>query len=435
MAFIDCFLRSPVLQADDMLAVTPLLLHASHAVQLSELGANTVAVAGLASACTSFAKRAVQLTKAAGGLQDQPDAAAAVQQQGHAAVAAACFPAVVPVIVDEVLKDLARLLNWPIAPAGPEAILGYTTENGRLVSHVAATSALLAVVLARSLAQLADAMQTARAELLYKCLLRRPKFTVMWLSEEQHRSGHTTRDPGPRPGNGEEQHSGQLRFWQYWQQRVLQALQPLLASMRSLGMAPAAPTAAAAAAVGPAANLQASAGPMTGMLADEEASSALDQSSSSSSTGSPSNEGSSRSNSSSSSAQQVKWGYLLWLQQCSPRWAAAVAAFDAKWPDWEAVATADLPASLAAAAAEQLTERFDDAASLCRVLAAAAPITVVCNNLKCDNLAGVSEAAASCKACSGCSCRCCSVACQRADWRRLKDACRQLAAAGYSSAS
>jgi hypothetical protein len=75
-----------------------------------------------------------------------------------------------------------------------------------------------------------------------------------------------------------------------------------------------------------------------------------------------------------------------------------------------------------------------EAVGLCRALADAAPITVVCNNPSCENLAGVSEAAASCKACPGCRCRYCSAACYRADWRRHKHACKQLAAAGFTCA-
>jgi hypothetical protein len=64
----------------------------------------------------------------------------------------------------------------------------------------------------------------------------------------------------------------------------------------------------------------------------------------------------------------------------------------------------------------------------------AAPITVICNSPSCDHLGGVSEAAAACKACAVCSCRYCSVACQRSDWKRHKQACRLLAAAGESCA-
>jgi hypothetical protein len=37
---------------------------------------------------------------------------------------------------------------------------------------------------------------------------------------------------------------------------------------------------------------------------------------------------------SSSASQQVKWGYLLRLQQCSRRWAASLAAYEANQPSW-----------------------------------------------------------------------------------------------------
>jgi hypothetical protein len=119
---------------------------------------------------------------------------------------------------------------------------------------------------------------------------------------------------------------------------------------------------------------------------------------------------------------------LLRLQQCSPQWAAAVAAYEANQPDWEEVESGALPST--AAAAEQHSQKYAEAIGLCRALAAAAPLPVVCNNLSCNNLEGISEAAAACKACAGCRCRYCSVACQRADWKRHKGACRHMAAAG-----
>jgi hypothetical protein len=77
---------------------------------------------------------------------------------------------------------------------------------------------------------------------------------------------------------------------------------------------------------------------------------------------------------------------------------------------------------------------YADALQLCRVLTDAAPLTVVCNNPVCVNLAGVREAAAACKACSECGCRYCSVACHRADWKRHKPGCKRMAAAGESCA-
>jgi hypothetical protein len=85
-----------------------------------------------------------------------------------------------------------------------------------------------------------------------------------------------------------------------------------------------------------------------------------------------------------------------------------------------------------AAAAEQRNQHYAEAIGLCRALAAAAPLLVVCNNPSCGNTEGVSEAAAASKACAGCRCRYCSVACQRADWKRHKGACRRMAAAGVA---
>jgi hypothetical protein len=147
-----------------------------------------------------------------------------------------------------------------------------------------------------------------------------------------------------------------------------------------------------------------------------------------------------RSQPSSTSSPHVKWGYLLQLQQHSPQWAAAAAAFDAKWPNWR---PADMKADHAASAAgaegvgayaEQLGHVYTDVLGLCRALAAAVQLPVVCNNPSCDNLAGVSDTAAACKACAGCKCRYCSAACQRSDWRRHKGACRRMAAAGVACA-
>jgi hypothetical protein len=138
---------------------------------------------------------------------------------------------------------------------------------------------------------------------------------------------------------------------------------------------------------------------------------------------------------SSSSSQQVKWSHLLHLQHSSPQWAAAVAAFSEKWPSWWRVKVEDSYAEFVDGAAEvvpEIKQQCADAVELCRTLVAAAPLPVVCNNPSCGSFAGVSEAAASCKACAGCSCRYCSVACQRADWKRHKHACKRMAAAGQT---
>jgi hypothetical protein len=104
IALIDCSLRCPVLLAVDALSQPDLLTHTFGAVLHSEIGGNTAAVAGLASACASLAKRTVQFTKASDGLQAQ---AAAAEPQDRSDVAAACFLAAVPVLVGEYLRGFA----------------------------------------------------------------------------------------------------------------------------------------------------------------------------------------------------------------------------------------------------------------------------------------------------------------------------------------
>jgi hypothetical protein len=134
----------------------------------------------------------------------------------------------------------------------------------------------------------------------------------------------------------------------------------------------------------------------------------------------------------------VQWGYLLQLHQSSPRWAAAVAAYEAGYWDllhqpyhsdmhmmWQLISST--PGGW-----ERVTQQYRAAVELCKVLAAEAPLPVICNNLGCQNLAGVSEAAAASKKCAGCRCLYCSRACQEADWKRHKAACKRMTAAGLT---
>jgi hypothetical protein len=72
------------------------------------------------------------------------------------------------------------------------------------------------------------------------------------------------------------------------------------------------------------------------------------------------------------------------------------------------------------------------ALEFCRTVVAAVPLPVVCNNPSCENMGGVSEAAAAGKLCVGCRCRYCSAACQAADWKRHRRACKRMAAAGQA---
>jgi hypothetical protein len=87
-----------------------------------------------------------------------------------------------------------------------------------------------------------------------------------------------------------------------------------------------------------------------------------------------------------------------------------------------------------AAAPENIGQVFTDCLQLCKAMVAAAPLPTTCNNPHCENLARVSDIVAARKACAGCRCRYCSAACQAADRRRHKHACRKIVGAGGSVA-
>jgi hypothetical protein len=411
-ALIDCCLRSPLLKVTDMLVASQLLQHAVNAVLGSGAAlANTAAVAGLASALTSLVKRAMQFNRGA-QLQDvsvNTTAAAAsinaAQSFAAATAASATCTAATVVLNDGML---------PVATAVQPAATACLSSS---------SSAFLATLLVRSLMQLADAMEAAGPQPLFDSLTAGVQLKVAWYSVGDNTRYWET----PLKPQGSEQHHNGGGQWRYWQLLVLRTFVQLLDALRILGVASAAAAAAAAAADAPAgAAIVTPAVTATPPPAGEER--AMPSSSTASSRVSDLMvEGSS---SSSSSIQRHKWSYLLRLQQVSPQWAAAVAAFDTKWGsyDWAALEQQLFSGTATEASTAQLL--YADALQLCRTLTGAAPVTVVCNNPSCENLAGVSEAAASCKACTGCSCRYCSVACQRADWKRHKQACRQLAAAG-----
>jgi hypothetical protein len=410
-ALIDCWLRMPVLPAKSMLVPGPLLLHASPWRGSQAALDSTAAVAGLASALTSLVKRAVQLIRSASDLQSQQAAAAT----GEADAAAAYFPAAAHIIAVEWIARQARMsTNW--FESLDTAAAGAGNAVGSSSSQAAVCAVLLAVVFARSLAQLADAMEAAGPEVYYKSLLGRPVFRMRWLNEPADASDTFCTRFISHCGR-EDLHSAEAQ-WQVWQLAVLVTTKDLWAAFKSVGIAPSAAAAGQPAAAAAAASTSAARETLAACGEPQESSG------SSSSTVSTSN------SNGRSAGQPVKWGYLLRLQQCSPQWAAAVAAYEANQPSREEVQAGVLPSS--GAAAEQHSQRYAEAISLCRALAAAAPLPVVCNNPDCENTEGVSEAAAASKACAGCRCRYCSVACQRAEWRRHKGACRRMAAAGQA---
>jgi hypothetical protein len=412
----------PALPAYNMLVPGPLLRYALQAMLGSQAALdNTTAVASLASAFTSLAKRAGQLIRAAAELQSQPAAAAtgAADPEGQAA---ACFPAAALSIVgDCVTRPACLLTDWfeslETVAAGVGNTVGSSSSSSSS-SPAAASAALLAVVFARSLVLLADAMEAAGQEVCLKSVLGRPSFGMRWMNEPAvGHDGVFSTHQNMALSREDQQHAEV--HWQLWQLHVLHAMKHLWAALKSVGIA------TLAAAVGePAAAAAASTIAAAGETLAGDACADPQEGIAGSSSGSSSNSNGIR------AGQQLKWGYLLHLQQCSPQWAAAVAAYEASQPHWEEENAVVLPST--AAAAEQHSRQYAEAIGLCRALAAAAPLPIVCNNPSCGNTEGLSEAAAASKACAGCRCRYCSVACQKADWKRHKDACRRMAAAGQA---
>jgi hypothetical protein len=382
--FIDCCLQSPLFEDQCIMAVLELLEHAAHAVLDSQdLLSNTSAVAALASALTSLTKRAVQSLNAA-----------RLQAQSGSTAAAGVAPAAVSLLGSFTAVVVRRL----------EAAAFRVGSRGS-DSQAAASAAYLAVLLARSLVQLAAAVEAVGPQLLFDCLSKKDRVKISWGSFAGVRTFLTV-SVGPE---GEEQQRTVDGQWRIWQLRVLESSRRVLTVVRHLGVAPAA--AGKASAGGAVATSAAAAAAAAGEVQSGGTSS-----------------------SSSSSSQQAKWGHLLQLQQVNAHWAAAAAAFDTKWSSYNWSGLESQLDSCTVSEAETNKQLFSDALQLLRVLAAAAPLTVVCNNPSCQNLSGVSEAAASCKACGRCRCRYCSGACQRADWQRHKAGCRALAAAGLAAA-
>uniref|UniRef100_A0A383V4W9 Uncharacterized protein n=1 Tax=Tetradesmus obliquus TaxID=3088 RepID=A0A383V4W9_TETOB len=364
-ALLDCFKRSPVLQAADMLTAVEALAHAAGAVLSPAAAAaaaaaaeppgllsNTAAVAGLDSAVASFAKRAVQLTRAAVQMQGQSSAAA----QDAAAV---YFPAALIDITDVHKESVARSLFQASrnASAAGAASAGSSSSS----SQAAASTALLSVFAARGLVQLADAGEAAGPQLLFRCIKcsrAQLAFKRRWVAAQ---GGTFLRLEAPQMSGPPEMHTAPGQ-WQVWQSHMLQAMLQLVLAFNGTDAVQSAATETA-----PAAAAATAAGPSTAAVA---AARSVSGSGSCSRPGHP------------SSAQQVSWGYLLQLQQHS--WAAALAAFDARWPSWRDDVQGGIAAS--AASTNELVQRteqqYTDALELCRALEAAAPLRLLCNNSK-----------------------------------------------------
>ncbi|KAF6254936.1 hypothetical protein COO60DRAFT_273590 [Scenedesmus sp. NREL 46B-D3] len=346
-------------------------------------------------------------------------------------LAARCFSAAVPWIARDLLEPaaaalskLAREVQQPSENAADNTASSSSSSSSSQTSQQSTqqqlmpSSALLVVVLARSLVLPADSQEAAAAaagstpaQLFAVSIMAKPTFRKRWV-ERFHRAPLGSRQHHSVPGQ-----------WQQWQLALLAAFQHLHSAISSLAHA----------------KLPADA-PAAGVPCKSK---------------------------SSSSGRCGKWSYLVDLVGSSTS-LSTWQAFESKWPDLpQAIIAAGGASNVAAqtttavvatttttttsssssssstdlsrvvsSSGLQHVEQVDvdqlhtDALELCRALVAAVPLPVVCNNPNCESLEGASEAAAASKMCAGCHCRYCSAACQAADWRRHRRACKGMVAAG-----
>jgi hypothetical protein len=351
-----------------MMAAAELLSQAAKAVLSWEAAlVNTAAVARLASAITSLVKRAVQFTKAAAGTMAQQ---AAAVSPGAEAPAGSWFVAVVPGIIDVVFEPSARMLLayivqlaeakcQSISAAGSSSS-GNTTTNSSSASssssrQAAASTAFLAVVLARSLVQLADAMEAAGPELLFRSLTNRPCFDAASSRQLDAAAAATEAEADSlwaRQADKEGSSAEQRRVdeqWSIWQELLLQAclcLHSSLDLLRLLQREKAEERSTAAPAAAPAGREEPAAAAAAAVTSGA------------------------RSSRSSSSDPPVTWSYLLQLQHRNPTWSDAVAAFAAQQQQQEGASASED----AAAICGSMQQQCQDALKMCRAVAAAAPL-------------------------------------------------------------
>jgi hypothetical protein len=224
-ALVDCFLRSPVLDAFYMLSAADVFAHPLAAVlSRKELLSSSVAVASAASALTSLVKRTVQCVIAATRMQQDAPQAVDVLRIEH--VAAACYPAT--------LFPLLRSILCPSALRLQKAAIAISqTSSSRGSNQAAASAACLATLLVRSLLQLADAMEAAGPQLLFRALAAKPCYPMTWAPGGVE---HSIELVDAVPCGNAAQHTEDLQ-WQFWQLAVLPTFQPLLFGLRVLGVA------------------------------------------------------------------------------------------------------------------------------------------------------------------------------------------------------
>jgi hypothetical protein len=232
-----------------------------------------------------------------------------------------------------------------------------------------------------------------------RSLLAKPKFRLRW-SQQQPKDVRPPRVfDSMQPAISPHYRSAQ-RQWLHWQLKLLLgAVHPLLKLLHQLGLGAPQDVAAAAA--------PAAAGDATAAATAAGSS------------------GSQRLHS------RFKWDYLSQQLPRSSIWTTAISALDSKWSSGLALLAGGQQGDVnTAEESVDVGQLYADAVQLCRALASAAPLPLICNNPQCTNLARASEKALATKQCAGCRCRYCSAECQRADWKRHRPACKAMASSG-----
>jgi hypothetical protein len=264
-SYADSCLRSSLLQPVDMMAAAALLEEGCKAALGCKVRKHCLddaaAVSALVSALSSFAKRTAQFTKAAAGLQmpQRPSFPALgsgrfADIQDIAALAAASFPAFVPDLFES-LQALAAVLMAVSAQASSSSLLlssilgvlqsqlgsaASTASSSSSQARVA--SALLALVIIRGAVQIADAMETAGAQLLFKCQAVQPPYhgaQNLALDElDSYIAGRVGSTKSPLTGGDQRQQQTVLGQWQLWQQLVLRAVLSAVGVLKVLEIIP-----------------------------------------------------------------------------------------------------------------------------------------------------------------------------------------------------
>jgi hypothetical protein len=172
---VDCCVRSSHFKAADVLAAADLIRHASAPLHGSQaeaaaLLADAAAVTAYLSAVSTVVKRAAMLTKAAGSTHAEAQQATSSGRgrgmSGQQQAAAQYFPALAPLLFNVLLGSIEAGITHMAMQLFFEttsSISSSSSSSCGSINQCRASAMLLAVLVARSLVVLADAMEAAAA--------------------------------------------------------------------------------------------------------------------------------------------------------------------------------------------------------------------------------------------------------------------------------